>query len=98
MQRWGNHPAVFAFSPVNEPWENSDISTLKDYYRATRQIMREANPDLTFVFHDSFHTDGAVWNDMFPDNDMENVALDTHIYMAWETPKTKITDFCDRID
>jgi hypothetical protein len=70
MQRWGNQPAVFAISPVNEPWEHSDISTLKDYYRATRQIMREANPDLTFVFHDSFHTDGAVWNDMFPDNDM----------------------------
>ena len=48
------------------------------------------------MFHDSFHTDAAVWNDLFEDT--EKVALDTHIYMAWETPKTEIPDFCDRIE
>jgi len=29
LNKWGNHPAVVAFEPVNEPWGNSDIPTLK---------------------------------------------------------------------
>ena len=33
MERWGHHPAVYAFEPVNEPWEHSDMPTLKDFYR-----------------------------------------------------------------
>jgi len=95
LDLWGNHPAVFALQPVNEPWEHSDIPVLKDFYRVTRQLMREFNPELTFVFHDAFHTSGSVWNDLFEDT--EKIALDTHIYMAWETPKTKISEFCEKI-
>lgn len=60
--------------------------------------MRRYNESLTFVFHDSFHTSAKTWNDLFPDDDCENVALDTHIYMAWETPKTQIDQFCSMID
>ena len=98
MEMWGEHPAVFAVSPLNEPWEKSDIPTLKKFYRETRNVVREVNPDLIFVFHDSFFTMASVWNDLFPDEDCENVALDTHIYMAWETPKTNISEYCDRIE
>lgn len=98
MARWGTHPAVYAVQPVNEPWEHTDIPTLKDFYRTTREVIRDANPELVFVFHDSFYTSAEVWNDLFPDNDCENVALDTHIYMAWETRKEEIGLFCDRIE
>ena len=33
MNRWGNHPALYALEPVNEPWWNSNYDVLKDYYR-----------------------------------------------------------------
>ena len=43
--------------------------------------MKERAPHLIFVFHDGFKTFGAVWNDLFEDDDHENVVLDTHQYM-----------------
>jgi hypothetical protein len=52
---WGKHPAVYALEPANEPWWNSDLPTLKDFYRSVRQVIREINPDVLFVFHESFH-------------------------------------------
>ena len=97
MEMWGNHPAVYALQPVNEPWEKSDIPTLKEFYRNTREVVRNINSDLIFVFHDSFLTSGRVWNDLFPDDDFKNVALDSHIYMAWETRKEEMNLYCDRI-
>lgn len=33
MEKYGHHPAVYAFEPVNEPWWNSDLVTLKNFYR-----------------------------------------------------------------
>lgn len=46
-------------------------------------MMKEQQPRLKFVFHDSFHFDGNTWNDLFADDDHENVVLDTHQYFAW---------------
>lgn len=37
MNMWGRHPAVYALEPANEPWWNSDIPTLKDFYRSVRK-------------------------------------------------------------
>lgn len=85
MERWGQHPAVYALEPVNEPWDHSDLPTLKDFYRKARDIVRSSNPETKFVFHESFHRDASVWNDLFEDDDMENVVLDTHPYMAFWT-------------
>jgi len=59
------------------------MPTLKDYYRKTRDIVRKHNSKTKFVFHEAFQRDAAVWNDLFDDNDMENVILDTHPYMAF---------------
>ena len=33
MAKWGDHPALYALEPVNEPWQWSNIETLKYYYR-----------------------------------------------------------------
>jgi len=33
MDRYGNHPALYAFEPLNEPWWGSDYDVLKGYYR-----------------------------------------------------------------
>ena len=85
MNMWGKHPAVYALEPANEPWQNSDLPTLKDFYRSVRQVIREINPDVLFVFHESFHRQASVWNDLFPDDDIKNTVLDTHPYMAFWT-------------
>ena len=81
VDRWGNHPAVFAIEPVNEPWIKSDFPTLRDFYRRVRENMKQKAPHLLFVFHDSFKFSGAIWNRLFDDDDMENVVMDTHLYM-----------------
>lgn len=83
MEKWGQHPGLYAIEPVNEPWWNSDMPTLKHYYRQCRDVVRSYNPDVVFVFHEAFQRQASVWNDLFPDTDMENVVLDTHPYMAF---------------
>jgi len=58
-------------------------------------MMKEQQPRLKFVFHDSFHFDGNTWNDLFADDDHENVVLDTHQYFAWWEKRGDIGLYCD---
>ena len=96
LDTWGDHPALYAIEPVNEPWWSSDLPTLKNFYRDVRNMMREQQPRLVFVFHDAFHFDVDTWNDLFDDDDLENVVMDTHQYMAWWTGHDdNIGGFCD---
>lgn len=95
IKRWGNHPAFAAFEPVNEPWWNSDEEVLKSYYRSVRDILRNYNPTAKFVFHNAFDYSAASWNDMFDDNDMENVVMDHHYYQAWNQGMTNTGQSCD---
>lgn len=94
MDKWGQHPALYAFEPVNEPWQHSDLPTLKDFYRSARDIIRKSNPDVKFVFHDSFLTSHRVWNDLFADDDSMNVVMDTHKYLAWNHKLDTIDEYC----
>ena len=95
MTKWGDHSALYALETVNEPWKYSDIATLKDYYRSARNLMREINPNVKFVFHDAFLTSHAIWNDLFEDDDMQNVVMDTHQYLAWSPRLGSIDKYCD---
>jgi len=95
LEEWGDHPALYALEPVNEPWWCSDLPTLKEFYKTVRTMMRHSHPDLLFVFHDSFHFDGNVWNDLFKDDDMENVVMDTHQYLAWSGNQDEMWHYCD---
>lgn len=52
--------------------------------------MREINPDVLFVFHDGFNPWASMWNDLFADDDMKNVVMDNHSYMAWWKEKTTL--------
>ena len=45
--------------------------------------MKEKAPHLKFVFYAAGEFSGANWNDLFPDDDMDNVILDKHNYNAW---------------
>ena len=91
---WGNHPAVYAIEPVNEPWEFSDQWALKIFYRNVRHFMREHAPHLKFVFHDSFLNDPSNWDDLFADTDTHNVVIDNHFYLAWDADSGTVDDVC----
>lgn len=93
MGRYGHHPALYAFEPINEPWWASDFDVLKDFYRQARQIIREVNPDVIFTFHDGFAFSSGMWNDLFADDDMENVVMDTHQYQAWWS-RSNLSQYC----
>jgi glucan 1,3-beta-glucosidase len=80
MALYGQHPALYAFEPVNEPWWGSDYEVLKSFYRQARTIIRDVNPNVIFTFHDGFDFSASRWNDLFADDDMENVVIDTHFY------------------
>ena len=95
LDTWGSHPALAAIEPVNEPWWCSDLDVLKQFYRDVREMMKEQQPRLKFVFHDAFHFDANVWNDLFDDDDMRNVVLDTHQYFAWGGQHDDIGTYCN---
>jgi len=56
---------------------------LKDFYRRVRKLVQKYTPNAKFVFHDSFIYEPSVWNDLFADDDHENVVLDHHYYHAF---------------
>lgn len=58
-------------------------------------MIKAHNPNLVFVFHDAFHFDANTWNDLFADDDHENVVMDTHQYFAWYSQQGDIGDYCD---
>jgi len=96
VERWGNHPAVYAIEPVNEPWDKSDQWALKLFYRNVRHFMREKAPNLKFVFHDSFWNEPEYWDDLFTDDDRENVVVDNHFYVAWDAKSGTVEDVCKK--
>ena len=71
------------------------MGILKAFYKDVRNLMREQKPDLKFVFHDAFRTDPNTWNDLFEDDDIENVIMDTHQYLAWWGANEDIGGYCD---
>ena len=98
LDTWGTHEALYAIEPVNEPWFNSDFPTLKAFYRDVREMMKEQQPRLKFVFHDAFHFSPIKWNSLFADDDMENVIMDTHQYIAWSPKHHFVKPYCAQFD
>ena len=93
--KWGNHPAHAAFEPVNEPWWNTPLDVLKDFYRDVRKLVQKHAPNSKFVFHNAFNYNAGTWNDLFADDDHENVVMDHHYYQAWNQGMNTVQQFCD---
>jgi glucan 1,3-beta-glucosidase len=95
LNKWGTHAAFGAFQPVNEPWWNTPLDPLKTFYREVRKMVQAVNKDAKFVFHNSFRYDVNQWNDLFADDDIENVVMDHHYYQAWNTNMNTVKQLCD---
>jgi len=94
LERWGNHTAVYAIEPVNEPWWNTPRDWISDFYRSAKKLVHDYDPNLKFVFHNAFDF-SASWNDLFEDDEIENVIMDHHQYQAWYERKDDIQEYCD---
>jgi len=92
LWKFGAHSAVFGFEPVNEPLnQNGDL--LFEFYRQSRKLVQKYSPQSWFVFHDAFDWRNVNrWNSLFPDDDMDKVAMDHHGYMAWYSPDVNTTE------
>lgn len=91
--RFGNHSAFGGYQPVNEPWWNTPLQPLKEFYREVRKLVRRYAPQALFIFHDSFRFSAAIWNDLFV-GDWEKTVLDTHYYYAFNQDITELGNFC----
>lgn len=99
LKRFGSHSAVIGYEPVNEPWWNTDLKVLSDFYREVRKLVQFYAPQAYFVFHDSFNPNAPEWKVLFEDYTM--TAMDHHGYMAFTAGYqnvTNTTDICEHFD
>ncbi|RLN92949.1 hypothetical protein BBJ28_00003344 [Nothophytophthora sp. Chile5] len=87
VDRYATHPAIIGLEPVNEPWELTPIKVLKDYYWKSYKRMKASAPHWKFVLHDSFRFGVKYWSQFM--RGCPDIALDTHIYQAWNAPGTR---------
>ncbi|TDH70339.1 hypothetical protein CCR75_002902 [Bremia lactucae] len=90
VDRYAHHPAIIGLEPVNEPWELTPIDLLKEYYWKSYKRVKARAPHWKFVLHDSFRFGVAYWSQFM--RGCPDIALDTHIYQAWNSPGTS-TDY-----
>nr|CCA22662.1 glucan 1 putative [Albugo laibachii Nc14] len=91
VERYASHPAVMGIQPVNEPWENTPFSVLKDFYWKGYKRVKALAPHWNFVMHDSFRFTLDIWAGFM--KGCPGIALDTHIYQAWIKPGTQADYF-----
>ncbi|KAE8972874.1 hypothetical protein PR003_g26677 [Phytophthora rubi] len=87
VDRYADHPAIIGLEPVNEPWELTPIDLLKDYYWKSYKRVKARAPHWKFVLHDSFRFGVQYWSQFM--RGCPDIALDTHIYQAWNAPGTR---------
>lgn len=101
--RYGKRKALYGIEPINEPLSDSlfqvfqtqysvqskviNLDTLKTYYQACFEKIKEACPNVKFVIHDGFDLLG--WNDFMVGVGYENVVIDTHLYLNFELMNQK---------
>lgn len=86
LKYFSHHKSFYAFEPINEPQVNPVFPILKEWYRMSRKLVQKYAPNAKFVFHNgnpAVQDNAAIWNDMFADDDMENVVMDIHVYQAF---------------
>ncbi|KAF1327794.1 putative exo-1,3-beta-glucanase, partial [Globisporangium splendens] len=91
ITRYANNPAILGLQPVNEPWELTPMDVLKEYYWKSYKRVKALAPHWKFVIHDSFRFGVQYWSTFM--KGCPDIALDTHIYQAWNNPGTEADFF-----
>jgi len=89
VDRYASHPAIIGL----EPWELTPIDLLKDYYWKSYKRVKARAPHWKFVLHDSFRFGVKYWSHFM--QGCPDIALDTHIYQAWNAPGTRSDYFAN---
>lgn len=79
--RYQHNFTVIGIEPVNEPWEETPIEILKQFYWDSYLIVQCLSPRMLTLLHDSFRLNLDTWGGFL--QGCSNFAFDTHIYQAW---------------
>ena len=71
---------VIMIELLNEPWQDIDLSLIKNYYYDTMYKIRNIS-NIPILLHDSFR--GLQWNTLLKDFPFEHVYFDTHSYQCF---------------
>lgn len=72
---------VMLIEILNEPWEDIDLSLIKDYYLQAINAVRDIRPDMPILMHDSFR--GLDWGTLLKNWQYDHVYMDTHSYQCF---------------
>ena len=86
VSKYQHFPAVLGLEPLNEPWQYTPIDNLKKFYWEGYKIIKNntLTKDWKYIMHDSFRFDVNIWGGFM--SGCPDIALDTHIYQAWNDP------------
>uniref|UniRef100_A0A7S2WMK6 Glycoside hydrolase family 5 domain-containing protein n=2 Tax=Rhizochromulina marina TaxID=1034831 RepID=A0A7S2WMK6_9STRA len=97
VDRYHTHPSVLGLEPVNEPWELTPLDILKNFYWEGYLIVKRRAPAWKYIMHDSFRFTPESWGGFMAG--CPDIAMDTHIYQAWNNPANKeafFTNACEQ--
>ena len=89
INKYKNRKSFWAIEPINEPWENTPIYILKNFYKNVYDLLIKYNLyNKILILHDSFRPDKWKSYKFLEKNDKPKlkIYLDTHQYMAWGKP------------
>jgi glucan 1,3-beta-glucosidase len=94
-ERYKDSPAVMGLEPVNEPWQYTPIDVLKRFYWEGYKVMKRtaSGRGWRYVMHDAFRFTPDIWGGFMAG--CPDIAMDTHIYQAWQDPGNKEKFFAD---
>ena len=61
VDTYKDHPAVMGLEPINEPFEQSPLPVLKQFYWDGYLIVKQSAPHWKYIMHDSFRFSTDIW-------------------------------------
>jgi glucan 1,3-beta-glucosidase len=93
IKKYYNYPMLFGLCVLNEPWEFTPETFLKEFYQDIFNMFTEyMSQEKVFVIHDSFRSN--IWENFKLNENSKNITIliDTHQYTAWNSPYSSYED------
>ncbi|HOI85205.1 MAG TPA: cellulase family glycosylhydrolase [Acholeplasmataceae bacterium] len=78
-----DYPSFMGIEVLNEPFTSIDMNIIHDFYLRAYNRIRKHSQKL-IVFHDAFRPLDPNWRPFFEKHQMENIALDLHLYHCFD--------------